>query len=79
LRTQTSKALGLEAVGFRSHQSTLGSTAPKVGAARLKKLARQTAERLDDMTGIAALKGGTGQFQQELLKSLVRVRRSPLR
>jgi hypothetical protein len=78
LQTQTPKAFRLEAVGFGSNQPTLGSAAPKVGAAGLKKLALQAAESLDDMTGVAALKGGAGQLQQEFLKSLVRVRRRPL-
>jgi hypothetical protein len=75
LEAQTSKALCLEAIGLRSYQSTFGSATPKVDAARLKELSRRTTERLNELTGIVILRRGTGEFQEELLESLIRMRR----
>jgi hypothetical protein len=79
LKFQTLKVFRLEAVGFRSDESSVRSAPPKVDTAGPKKLARQTTESPDDMTGIAALKSRAGQLKQELLESLIRMRSSSVR
>ena len=69
------KGLGLVAIGFGADELAVGGAAPKVGAAGLEEGAREGAERADKLAGIAALKSGPGKLQEQLLESLVRLRR----
>ncbi len=75
LQLQSSKALRLKAIRFRPDQTTFGRMAPEINAARVKEFACQATERLNDVAGISVIEGGARQFQQELLESLVRMRR----
>jgi hypothetical protein len=69
------KGLGVIGVRLGSHQFTVGRTAPEVGAAGIEEGAGEGAEGPDELVGIAALKSGAGKLQEELLESLLRVRR----
>jgi len=59
---------------------TIRRPGPKVGTRRPKKSSGERAERLNELTCIAALEGSPGKIEEKLLESLVRVRRAlPLR
>ena len=69
------KGLGLVAIGFGPDELAVGGAAPKVGAAGVEEGASEGAEGPDKLAGIAALKSGPGKLQEQLLESLVRLRR----
>ena len=62
-------------VRFGSDQLPVGRSAPIVGTARVEESSSQNTKRPDELARIAALKGGPGKLQQELLERLVRLRR----
>ncbi len=57
-QAQATKGLGMVAVGFGSEEFTVGGATPKVGAAGMEEGAGESAEREDELAGIAALKSG---------------------
>jgi hypothetical protein len=77
MKKQSVKRLRTEAIAFSANQPALGGLAPEVGPAGLKELTGETAETLNYAAAIAAFGGGAGEFEQEFLKRLVRMRRSP--
>jgi hypothetical protein len=74
-QANTTKGLGLIAIGFGTDKLTVGGVAPKIGAAGMEEGASEGAEGTDELAGIAALKDGPGKLEEKLLKSLVRLRR----
>ena len=74
-QANTTKGLGLIAIGFGTDKLTVGGVAPKIGAAGMEEGASEGAEGTDELAGIAALKDGPGKLEEKLLKGLVRLRR----
>jgi hypothetical protein len=63
-------------VGFGSDEFAIGSATPEVGAASLEEGTSKGAKGSDELTGITALKSGSGKLQEKFLERLVRLRRA---
>jgi hypothetical protein len=63
-------------VGFGSDEFAIGSATPEVGAAGLEEGTSKGAKGSDELTGITALKSGSGKLQKKFLERLVRLRRA---
>jgi hypothetical protein len=73
-QTQTNEMIREFAFGLFADKFVAGVAAPEINAADLEKLAGGTAEELDERRGVGALRGPGGDAEEELLKSIVRVR-----
>ena len=60
LKAQAAKTFGFESVGLFSDQIAIRRAAPEIDSARVKELAREPTKRLDQMTGVGALKCRAG-------------------
>jgi len=69
------KRFGVLGVGFSSDHFAIAGTGPIVGAAGAKKSTAEHTKGLDQLAGIAALKGSPGKFQKKPLEGLLRLRR----
>ena len=54
----TTKGLGLDGIGLRPDELTVGGATPKVGAAGVEEGASESAEGPDELAWIGALKSG---------------------
>ena len=72
--TDATKRLCLGGIGFGADEFPVGK-APEIGATGAEEGAGKSAERREELARLAAVKSGSGKFEEKLLKSLFRLRR----
>ena len=72
--SDATKRLCLDCIGFGTDEFPVDKV-PEIGATGAEEDAGKGAERREELARFAAVKSGSGKFEEKLLKSLFRLRR----